>query len=141
MVPFHTTHHSQRRPALEVYLVATLGLTGALTPDRDSAPTQYGRRHKCGSRRALTLRPAQGSSDFRPASTNVWDAPYPRVDRAGSVEIRLKAPEATKVRLNFWSGPKVDMVKQPDWFWSVTTDPLVPGLRYYTVIVDGAEMA
>ena len=33
------------------------------------------------------------------------------------------------------------MVKQPDGFWSVTTDPLVPGLHYYTLIVDGAEMA
>jgi enterochelin esterase family protein len=85
--------------------------------------------------------PAQDAADFRPASTNVWDAPYPRVDSKGRVEVRLKAPEATKVRLNFWSGPKVDMAKQPDGVWSVVTDPLVPGLHYYTLIVDGVEMA
>ncbi len=85
--------------------------------------------------------PAQEPSDFRPASTNVMDAPYPRVDGAGRVEVRLKAPEATKVRLNFWSGPKVDMVKQPDGVWSFVTEPLAPGLHYYTLIVDGVEMA
>ena len=84
---------------------------------------------------------AQEPAAFRPASTNVWDAPYPRVDGTGSVEVRLKAPEATKVRLNFWSGPKIDMVKQPDGVWSVITEPLVPGLHYYTLIVDGVEMA
>jgi enterochelin esterase-like enzyme len=83
---------------------------------------------------------AQESSDFRPATTNVWGAQYPRVDGAGRVEVRIKAPDATKVRLNFWSGPKVDMVKQPDGFWTVTTPPLAPGLHYYTLILDGAEV-
>jgi enterochelin esterase-like enzyme len=87
------------------------------------------------------LSSAQESTDFRPASTNVWDAQYPRVDSKGRVEIRLKAPEATKVRLNFWSGPKIDMVKGPDGVWGVITERLVPGLHYYTLIVDGVEMA
>ena len=84
---------------------------------------------------------AQEPSDFRPASSNVWDAQYPRVDSKGRVEVRLKAPEAMKVRLNFWSGPKIDMVKQPDGVWSAITEPLVPGLHYYMLIVDGVEMA
>jgi len=84
---------------------------------------------------------AQGSGDFQPATTNVWGADYPRVDRTGSVQIRVKAPDAAQVRLNFWSGPKVDMVKQSDGFWTVTTAPLVPGLHYYTVIIDGAEVS
>ena len=84
---------------------------------------------------------AQESGDFKPATTNVWGAEYPRVDSTGRVQVRLKAPEATKVRLNFWSGPKVDMEKQADGFWTVTTTPLVPGLHYYTLIVDGAEMS
>src|SRR3970040_2447542 len=83
---------------------------------------------------------AQEPSDFRPAATNVWAAEYPRVDSAGGVEIRIKAPDATKVRVNFWSGPKLDMVKQPDGFWTVTTPPLVPGLHYYTLILDGAAV-
>lgn len=84
---------------------------------------------------------AQELSGFQPASTNVLDAQYPRVDSAGRVEIRVKAPDATKVKLNFWSGPKLDMEKQPDGFWTVTTPPLVPGLHYYTFIIDGAEVS
>jgi len=87
------------------------------------------------------LSSAQGSGDLRPAETNVWGAEYPRVDGAGRVEVRIKAPDAAKVRLNFWSGPKVEMTKQPDGFWSVTTPPLVPGLHYYTLIIDGAEVS
>jgi enterochelin esterase-like enzyme len=84
---------------------------------------------------------AQESADFRPATTNVWGADFPRVDSKGRVQIRVKAPDAMQVRLNFWSGPKVDMVKQPDGFWTVTTPPLVPGLHYYTVIIDGADVS
>jgi enterochelin esterase family protein len=79
------------------------------------------------------------SNDFRPVETNVWGAEYPRVDGAGRVQIRVKAPDATKVKLNFWSGPKVE--KQSDGFWTMTTPPLVPGLHYYTLIIDGAEVA
>jgi 1,4-alpha-glucan branching enzyme len=60
---------------------------------------------------------------------------------AGRVQIRVKAPEVIKVRVNFWSRPKMDMVKQPDGFWTVTTHPLFPGLHYYTFIIDGAGVA
>jgi enterochelin esterase-like enzyme len=84
---------------------------------------------------------AQVSEDFHPSETNVWGAEYPRVDGAGRVQIRVKAPDATKVRVNFWSGPKLDMVKQPDGFWTVTTPPLVPGFHYYTLMIDGAEVS
>lgn len=84
---------------------------------------------------------AQESGDFQPATTNVWGAEYPRVDGSGRVQLRVKAPDATKVRLNFWSGPKVDMQKQADGFWTVTTTPLAPGLHYYMFNIDGAEVA
>ena len=83
----------------------------------------------------------QDAGDFYPATTNVWGAEYPRVDSAGRAQIRVKAPDATKVKVNFWSGPKMDMEKQPDGYWMVTTPPLVPGLHYYTVIIDGAEVS
>jgi enterochelin esterase family protein len=83
---------------------------------------------------------AQEPGNYQPAVTNVWGAQYPRIDSAGRAEFRVKAPDAAKVRLNFWSGPKLDMVKQPDGFWTVTTPPLVPGFHYYTLIIDGAEV-
>jgi 1,4-alpha-glucan branching enzyme len=84
---------------------------------------------------------AQESGSFQPSTTNVWAAEYPRVDSAGRVQIRVKAPDATKVRLNFWSGPKLDMEKQQDGFWTITTPPLVPGFHYYTLVIDGAEVS
>jgi enterochelin esterase family protein len=83
---------------------------------------------------------AQEPGNYQPAVTNVWGVQYPRIDSAGRVQFRLKAPDATKVRLNFWSGPKLDMVKQPDGFWTVTTPPVVPGFHYYTLIIDSAEV-
>ena len=87
-----------------------------------------------------TVCSAQEAGDFRAAETNVRGAQYPRVDAAGRVEIRIKAPDAATVRVNFWSGPKLDMTKQSDGFWTVTTPPLAPGLHYYTLILDGAEV-
>jgi enterochelin esterase family protein len=83
----------------------------------------------------------QAAGEFRPAETNVWGAEYPRVDAAGRVQVRIKAADASKVRLNFWSGPKVDMEKQADGFWTYTTQPLVPGLHYYVINVDGADLS
>jgi enterochelin esterase family protein len=83
----------------------------------------------------------QGSGDFKPATSNVLDAQYPRVDGNSRVEIRFKAPDASKVRVNFWSGPKADMEKQADGFWTFTTPQMAPGLHYYTIVVDGAEVS
>jgi enterochelin esterase-like enzyme len=82
----------------------------------------------------------QDVSDFQPASTNVWGAQYPRVDSKGRVQLRVKAPDATKVRVNFWSNPKADMEKQADGYWTITTPPLVPGLHYYNFVIDGADV-
>src|SRR5207302_7098323 len=76
---------------------------------------------------------AQESGDFKPAMSNVLDAQYPRVDSQSRVEIRFKAPDASKVRVNFWSGPKAEMAKQADGLWTLTTPPMAPGLHYYTV--------
>jgi enterochelin esterase family protein len=84
---------------------------------------------------------AAESTDFAPATTNVWGAEYPRVDGAGRVQIRVKAPDATLVKVNFWSGPKTEMAKQADGFWSITTHALAPGLHYYTIVIDGAEVS
>jgi enterochelin esterase family protein len=84
---------------------------------------------------------AQESGDFQSATTNVSGAVYPRVDSGSRAQFRFKAPDAAKVRLNFWSGPKLDMEKQADGFWTVTTPALAPGLHYYTLIIDGVEVS
>jgi hypothetical protein len=69
---------------------------------------------------------AQDAGDFKPATSNVLDAQYPRVDSNSRVQIRFKAPDATKVRVNFWSGPKADMQKEADGYWTFTTPPMAP---------------
>ena len=84
---------------------------------------------------------AQSSSDFKPASSNVLDSAFPQVDGNSRVQIRFKAPDATKVRVNFWSGEKADMEKQANGFWTFTTKSMAPGLHYYTIVVDGAEVS
>jgi enterochelin esterase-like enzyme len=78
--------------------------------------------------------------NFQPASTNVLDAQYPRVDSESRVQVRIKAPDAAKVKVNFWSGPKMDMEKQADGFWTVTTPPQAPGLHYYAINIDGIDV-
>jgi enterochelin esterase-like enzyme len=83
----------------------------------------------------------QKQMDFQPATSNVLDAQYPQVDSQSRVLIRFKAPDAKEVKLNFWSGPKVEMEKQSDGFWTFTTPPMAPGLHYYTLVVDGAEVS
>ena len=88
-----------------------------------------------------TLCAAQDAAGFKPAETNVWGAEYPRVDDNRRVQVRIKAPDANKVKLNFWSGPKVDMQKQSDGFWTFTTEPMVPGLHYYVFNVDGVDVS
>ena len=42
---------------------------------------------------------AQQSGDFQPSATNVWESEYPLVDDSGRVQIRIKAPEAMKIRV------------------------------------------
>jgi len=90
---------------------------------------------------AASLCLAEDPGDFKPATSNVLDAQYPRVDSNSRVQIRFKAPDASKVRVNFWSGPKADMEKQADGFWTFTTPAMAPGLHYYTIIVDGTEVS
>ena len=83
----------------------------------------------------------QADSGFKPASSNVLDSQYPKVDSSSRVLVRFKAPDAAHVKLNFWSSTKMDMEKQPDGYWTATTPPMAPGLHYYTIIVDGAEVS
>ncbi len=83
----------------------------------------------------------QADGGFKPAPSNVLDSQYPKVDGSSRVLVRFKAPDAAKVKLNFWSGPKIDMEKQPDGYWTATTPPMAPGLHYYTIILDGAEVS
>lgn len=84
---------------------------------------------------------AQNADEFQPATSNVMGQQYPRVSAEGRVQLRLVAPGADSVRANFWSGPKVPMTRDAEGVWTVTTEPLVPGLHYYTFVINGVEVS
>jgi enterochelin esterase-like enzyme len=79
----------------------------------------------------------------KPASTNVGNSGYPRVHPDSRVTFRLKAPDANKVQVftnyGLGTGGPWDMKRGDDGFWTVTSPPVLPGLHYYELIVDGVR--
>lgn len=73
-----------------------------------------------------------------PASTNVPNAQYPQILPDNRVVFRVKAPDAQKVQIDL--GKKYDMVKDTSGFWNVTTDPIVIGFHYYSLLIDGVAL-
>lgn len=73
------------------------------------------------------------------ASTNIPEATYPRVDSKSRASFCLYAPDAKNVKVDI-CGTKYDMTKGEDGRWMATTDPLVEGFHYYSLIVDGVAV-
>jgi enterochelin esterase family protein len=83
------------------------------------------------------------ADDSRPASSNVLNAPYPRVHSDNRVTFRLTAPNAQKVQLQpggadngLGKGP-IEMSRDEKGLWSITLPAVVPGFHYYWFLVDG----
>jgi enterochelin esterase family protein len=101
---------------------------------------------------SFSMRLAQATDDSKPALTNVNGAEYPRVTPDGRVIFRVKIPGAQKAQIAPLTGPvenigynglgKVpyDMTKDGEGYWTVTTQPVVPGFHYYSVLVEGAML-
>ncbi len=87
--------------------------------------------------RAQTTPPAV--DDSRPASSKVPGADYLRIHSDLRVTFRLKTPDAQKVRVPV--DKDYDLTRDADGFWSVTTQPQVPGFHYYGFILDGASVS
>jgi enterochelin esterase-like enzyme len=83
-------------------------------------------------------------SSFHPASTNVPQAEYPQIDAQRRVQFRIKSSGAQKVQIMVGGGggetPKMDLVKQSDGTFALTTPPIVEGFHYYSVYLDGFEV-
>lgn len=73
-----------------------------------------------------------------PASTNVPNAQYPQILPDNRVVFRVKAPGAQNVQIDL--GKKYDMVKDTSGYWTVTTDPIVIGFHYYSLLLDGVAV-
>jgi enterochelin esterase-like enzyme len=95
---------------------------------------------------------SETQSDSKPADSNVRGAQYPSVTSDGRVIFQVKAPTAQKVQVepgnskienNGYNGlgnTSYDMTKDNDGIWTVTTPPVVPGLHYYWLLVDGVAV-
>jgi enterochelin esterase-like enzyme len=73
-----------------------------------------------------------------PASTNVPGNQYPQILPDNRVTFRIKAPDAQKVQVDLWK--KYDMVKDSEGFWEATTEPIVEGFHYYSILIDGVAV-
>lgn len=74
----------------------------------------------------------------KPASTNIVGADYPRVDSLGQVYFRLQAPEATSISVSLGNVP---LTKGEDGFWTGVSKPQDPGFHYYTLKINGVDVA
>jgi len=77
-------------------------------------------------------------SNTKPASTNIVGAEYPRVDAQGRVIFHLRAPEATSVSVSMGN---VALTKSADGFWNGITSAQDPGFHYYTLKINGVDVA
>ena len=86
---------------------------------------------------AQTNQPA-AVEDFKPASTNIVGSGYPRIDSLRKAYFRIRAPEAQSVVVSLGN---VALTKGEDGFWTGVTAPLDPGFHYYTLRINGVDVA
>lgn len=89
---------------------------------------------------------AQPGTDCRPAPSNSAEAPYPCIHSDLRVTFQVAAPEAHAVGIatnnadnGIGRGP-LEMHRDEQGAWSLTTGPVVPGFHYYWFVVDGVEV-
>ncbi|WP_419699292.1 alpha/beta hydrolase-fold protein [Mucilaginibacter sp. NFX135] len=73
-----------------------------------------------------------------PASTNIPGVKYPQIFPDNTVFFRVKAPDAKSIQIDLLK--KYPMTKDTGGYWTVTTDPIVLGFHYYSLIIDGVSV-
>lgn len=76
----------------------------------------------------------------RPQAYNFRSDNYPRLMEDNSVLFGIYAPLAQKVELLLAYHKPIPMASSGNGWWTVRTEPLVPGFHYYMFSVDGAEL-
>ncbi len=79
------------------------------------------------------------AGDGKRASSNVPGQDYPRIDSELRATFRVRAPGATNVAVSI--GRPLTISQGDDGVWTITTSPLAPGFHYYSLIIDGVEVA
>jgi len=86
---------------------------------------------------------SQKDFGFKPAASNLQGADFPKISVDNSVYVRLRAPEAFKVRVQGGDGfcPKpLDLLKDTAGNWNAIIPAAGPGFHYYWFIVDGIQV-
>jgi enterochelin esterase-like enzyme len=87
---------------------------------------------------AQTNQPAV--EDFKPSALNQPGKQYPQVNSERRVRVRLLAPQAQSVSLDFLGGAKYPLAKGEDGAWVGESRPQDEGFHYYQLVVDGAQV-
>ena len=85
---------------------------------------------------AARAQQAAPDEEFKPCSTNAVGQQYPQVNAARRVRFRISAPNVTSIRVF-----ATNLEKGADGVFTGTTAPLDPGFHYYTLTVDGINVA
>ena len=75
-----------------------------------------------------------------PAVTNINANGYPRILADNSVIFKFRGPADASPVVDL-CGKRYPMIYTPDGFWTVKSDPQVPGFHYYNLIVNGISSA
>jgi enterochelin esterase-like enzyme len=86
---------------------------------------------------AQTNEPAD---DWKPATSNQSGKQYPQVNSEGRIRVRVVAPQAQGVTLDFLGGTKYPLTKGEDGAWGGFTNPKDEGFHYYQLVIDGAQV-
>lgn len=73
-------------------------------------------------------------------STNIRNARFPQITSDHRGVFQLRAPEAKDVQVDI-CGKKYPMTRDDKGVWTVTTDPLMSGINYYFMYVDGVQVS
>jgi enterochelin esterase family protein len=77
---------------------------------------------------------------FVPNECNIFNALYPAVNaQTRQAMFRVTAPTAQTVQIDVCN-KKYDCVKDDKGQWTCTSDPLVVGFHYYSVLIDGVTV-
>lgn len=86
---------------------------------------------------AQTNEPAD---DWKPAVSNQPGKQYPQVNSEGRVRVRVLAPQAQTVTIEFLGGAKYPLSKGDGGAWVGVSNPQDEGFHYYQLVIDGAQV-
>jgi len=73
------------------------------------------------------------------APTNINPNGYPRILSGNRIAFNIKAPQAQKIQVSI--GKTYDLTKDENGFWKGTTESLLAGFHYYSLVIDGVDVS